>query len=293
MVGGLRSLIISGCSGSGKSTVLHSLEDSGFSCIDNFPASLLVQLVERQAARPEEPNLDLAVCIDARNSKEELAALPSYIENLKSKGHEPRLIFLDANDAVLVKRFSDTRRRHPLDAQFPVLIDALDFERELLQPIVAIADLRIDTTNRTMQQLDNLITERVAAHTDKGISLLFQSFGYKYGIPLDADIVFDARCLPNPYWNEELREFNGLHPSIREFLGSSEVVTAFYQDICQYLEKWLPFFADQRRVYITVGVGCTGGTHRSVYLVERLATEFRSRYPNLVVRHRDGIEHPA
>lgn len=272
---------------------MNSLEDSGFSCIDNFPASLLVQFVERQAGHPQASTLDSAVCIDARNSKEELAALPSYIENLKSKGHAPRLIFLDANDAVLVKRFSDTRRRHPLDAEFPVLIDALTYERQLLQPIVEIADLRIDTTNRNMQQLDMLVKERVAAHADKGISLLFQSFGYKHGIPLDADIVFDARCLPNPYWNEELREFNGLHPSIRDFLGGNDVVSAFYEDICQYLGKWLPIFGDQRRVYITVGIGCTGGTHRSVYLVERLAAEFRSSYPNLVVRHREGIEQSA
>lgn len=287
----MRSLIISGCSGAGKSTVLHSLEDSGFSCIDNFPASLLVQLIESQATSSQATNQDLAICIDARNSKEELVALPSYINHLRATGQEPRLIFLEASDAVLVKRFSETRRRHPLDDQFPVLIDALAYERQLLEPIFESADLRIDTTNRTMQQLDSLIKERVAGHVDKSISLLFQSFGYKYGIPLDADIVFDARCLPNPYWHEELRNFNGLHSEIKNFLGNSSLVGTFLEDMCNFLNKWLPTFSEQRRVYITVGIGCTGGTHRSVYLVERLAEAFRSNYPNLVVRHREGIEH--
>lgn len=286
----MRSLIVSGRSGSGKSTVLHALEDSGFNCIDNFPASLLVQHVTREAARPYEEAPDLAVCIDVRNAPDELASLPSHIARLKATGQEPRLIYLDASDSVLVKRFSDTRRRHPLDAQFSVLKDAIAHEKEILTPIAEMADLRIDTTNRTLHELDTLTKERIAGRSSNDISLLFQSFGYKFGVPIDTDIVFDARCLPNPYWREELRQFNGLHQSIKVFLDESTIVEDFYKDVCSYLEKWLPVFLDQRRIYVTVGVGCTGGTHRSVYMVERLANYFRSVYPDLIVRHREGIK---
>ena len=286
----MRSLIISGRSGSGKSTVLHALEDSGFNCIDNFPASLLLQHITREASRPDDEAPDLAVCIDVRNSPEQLAALPTYIEQLKADEQAPRLIYLDASDSVLVKRFSDTRRRHPLDAQFSVLKDAIAHEKQVLNSIAEIADLRIDTTNRTLHELDTLTKERIAGHSSTEISLLFQSFGYKYGVPIDTDIVFDARCLPNPYWREDLRQFNGLHHRIKVFLDESAVVDDFFEDVCQYLRKWLPIFLDQRRVYVTVGVGCTGGTHRSVYMVERLATHFRSQYPDLIVRHREGIE---
>ena len=233
---------------------------------------------------------DLAVCIDVRNAPDELASLPSHIEQLKADGQEPRLIFLDASDSVLVKRFSDTRRRHPLDAQFSVLKDAIAHEKEILTPIAEMADLRIDTTNRTLHELDTLTKERIAGRSSNDISLLFQSFGYKFGVPIDTDIVFDARCLPNPYWREELRQFNGLHQPIKIFLDESKVVEEFYKDVCSYLEKWLPVFLDQRRIYVTVAVGCTGGTHRSVYMVERLANHFRNLYPGLIVRHREGIE---
>ncbi|MCY3859750.1 MAG: RNase adapter RapZ [Gammaproteobacteria bacterium] len=286
----MRSFIVSGRSGSGKSTVLHALEDSGFNCIDNFPASLLIQHVTREAARPVDEVPDLAVCIDVRNTPDDLAALPAYIERLKADGQEPRLIYLDASDSVLVKRFSDTRRRHPLDAQFNVLKDAIAHEKQVLTPIAEMADLRIDTTNRTLHELDTLTKERIAGRSSNEISLLFQSFGYKYGVPIDTDIVFDARCLPNPYWREDLRQFNGLHHHIKVFLDESAIVDDFYRDVCSYLEKWLPIFLDQKRIYVTVGVGCTGGTHRSVYMVERLAEFFRDQYPDLIVRHREGIE---
>ena len=286
----MKSLIVSGRSGSGKSTVLHALEDSGFNCIDNFPASLLVEHVTREASRADEAVPDLAVCIDVRNTPVELALLPRYIERLKAAGQEPRLIYLDASDSVLVKRFSDTRRRHPLDDQFSVLKDAIAHEKEILTPIAELADLRIDTTNRTLHELDTLTKERIAGRTSNDISLLFQSFGYKFGVPIDTDIVFDARCLPNPYWREDLRQFNGLHQRIKAFLDESTVVDDFYKDICSYLEKWLPIFLDQRRIYVTVGIGCTGGTHRSVYMVERLAKHFRKAYPDLMLRHREGVE---
>ena len=286
----MRSLIVSGRSGSGKSTVLHALEDAGFNCIDNFPANLLVQHVKREAARDSDEAADLAVCIDVRNTPSELAALPSYISELKAEAQQPRLIYLDASDSVLVKRFSDTRRRHPLDTQFSVLKDAIAHEKQLLNPIAEIADLHIDTTNRSLYELNALTTERLAGHSTNDISLLFQSFGYKYGVPIDSDIVFDARCLPNPYWREDLRRFNGLHDKIKEFLDESTVVDDFFKDVCVYLDKWLPIFLEQKRVYITVGVGCTGGTHRSVYMVERLAQRFQSVHPDLIVRHREGIE---
>ncbi|MYD44116.1 MAG: RNase adapter RapZ [Gammaproteobacteria bacterium] len=286
----MKSFIVSGRSGSGKSTMLHALEDSGFNCIDNFPASLLVQHVQSELARPADEAADLAVCIDVRNTPEELRALPSYIEQLRQWGEAPRLIYLDASDSVLVKRFSDTRRRHPLDHQFNVLKDAIAYEKLLLEHICEIADLRIDTTNRSLHELDTYTKERIAAQSGNSISLLFQSFGYKNGIPVDTDIVFDARCLPNPYWHEELREFDGRHPKIKDFLDASDVVDGFFADIRAYLDKWVPIFAAQRRVYITVGLGCTGGKHRSVYMVERLAAQFKTEYPDVLVRHRESHE---
>lgn len=286
----MNTLIISGRSGSGKSTVLHALEDSGFSCIDNFPASLLVEHVTSEAAKAEKESRNLAVCIDVRNPPDALEALPGYIKQLETQGNRPRLVYLDASDSVLVKRFSDTRRRHPLDSQFSVLIDAIAHEKEVLSTLSQLADLRIDTTHRTLHELDQLTKERLAGHTDDGISLLFRSFGYKFGVPVDTDIVFDARCLPNPYWREDLRHLNGLHENITKFLDESEMVDEYFEDVRGYLEKWLPVFAEQHRVYVTVAIGCTGGTHRSVYLVERLAKHFRAYYGDLVVRHRDGLE---
>ncbi len=286
----MKSVIVSGRSGSGKSTVLHALEDAGFNCTDNFPARFLVQHVTTQADRPVEEGTDLAVCIDIRNAAEDLAALPDYLEQLKKLDHQPRLVYLDASDSVLVKRFSDTRRRHPLSNQFNVLKDAIEHEKLVLNSIAKLADWRIDTTNRTLHELSLLIKERIAGQSSNRISLLFQSFGYKYGVPVDADIVFDARCLPNPYWREDLRQFNGLHPKIKTFLDESDEVGSFFDDIRRYLEKWLPIFISQRRVYMTIGVGCTGGTHRSVYLVKRLASHFRKVYPDLLIRHREGIE---
>lgn len=286
----MRSLIVSGRSGSGKSTMLHALEDSGFNCIDNFPASLLVQHVRQEMAKPADEVADLAVTIDVRNAPEDLRALPTYIEHLRACGDSPRLIYLDASDSVLVKRFSDTRRRHPLDDQFNVLKDAIAYEKQLLSHIAEIADLQIDTTSRSLTELDRYTKARIAGQAGDSISLLFRSFGYKNGVPVDTDIVFDARCLPNPYWREDLREFNGLHRNIKMFLDESSVADDFFDDARRYLEKWLPIFGEQRRVYITVAVGCTGGTHRSVYMVERLAAHFRAEYPDLLVRHREGIE---
>ena len=285
----MNSFIISGPSGSGKSTVLHALEDSGFNCIDNFPASLLVRHVCAQHEIESNEASDLAVCIDARNTLDDLQALPGYIRQLRSDGFNPRVIYLDAEDSVLVKRFSDTRRRHPLDKQFSVLEEAITHERYLLEEISELADLRIDTTTRTIHELDLLTKERVAGHSTSSLSLLFRSFGYKNGVPIDSDFVFDARCLPNPYWHEELRAFNGKHPAIQEFLNSSDVVDAFFNDIKEHLVKWLPVFAEQNRVYVTIAIGCTGGTHRSVYLVERLAEYFKDLYPNVLTRHRQGV----
>ena len=286
----MKCLIISGRSGSGKSTVLHALEDSGFSSIDNFPASLLVRHITNKVVNAQTENQGLALCIDVRNTVQDLANLPGHLNELDALGHRPRLIYLDASDSVLVKRFSDTRRRHPLDNDFPVLMDAIAHEKKVLATISELADLRIDTTHRSLHELDEYAKERLAGHSNYGISLLFRSFGYKYGVPVDSDIVFDARCLPNPYWREDLRHLNGLHDDIKAFFDESSDVRSFFDDICAYLDRWLPIFAEQHRVYFNVAIGCTGGTHRSVYVVERLANHFRAQYSDLVVRHRDGIE---
>lgn len=269
--------------------MLNALEDAGFNCIDNFPASLLVQWVTKEHTRQGGSGPNLAVCIDVRNTPEDLQALPTYIKDLAAANLKPQLIYLDADDAVLVKRFSDTRRRHPLDDKFSVLQDAIDHERQVLLDIAQLADIRIDTTNESMHDLGQLTKQRIAEQSPNEISLLFRSFGYKNGVPVDTDIVFDARCLPNPYWREDLRGYNGKHPKICEYLEGEQLVQDFYTDVKTHLERWLPVFASQHRVYITVGIGCTGGTHRSVYLVERLANDFRETYPNLLVRHRSEI----
>lgn len=282
--------VISGRSGSGKSTLLHALEDAGLNCVDNFPASMLSTLIEK--VRSQAKHQDLAVCIDVRNASEDLQALPSVLESVKALPITTHVVYLDAISSVLVKRFSDTRRRHPLDNLDMDLREAIDAEKQVLDHVAQIADLRIDTTQLSTHDLVQLAQERLVGRSDSNISLLFRSFGYKSGVPVDADLTFDARCLPNPHWVPELRNHTGAEAPVREFLDKSDMVNRFFDDICTYLETWLPVFAEQHRVYVTVAVGCTGGKHRSVYLAERLARHFSEQYPDTMVRHREQLVNP-
>jgi len=282
----VKLLIVSGRSGSGKSTVLNMLEDHGYYCIDNLPASLLPAVIERT----NRDNLELsrvAVSIDARNVSPDLKKVPEIIKELNRQGIEPGIVYLDAGDAALIKRFSENRRKHPLTDARLGLKEAIHREGVLLEPIRSMAMLRIDTTNMTVHQLRARIKHRVIESKDDTLALMFESFGYKNGVPIDADMVFDVRCLPNPYWEPELRELSGLDEPVRQFLDSHPEVNRLYQDILDFLKKWIPQFEADNRSYLTVAVGCTGGRHRSVYFVEQLKRTFSTDYGNVQILHRE------
>ncbi|GAB5498087.1 MAG: RNase adapter RapZ [Pseudohongiellaceae bacterium] len=282
----MKLTIISGRSGSGKSTVLHILEDRGYYCIDNLPAALLPTLADRVTA--DDTGIpQVAVSIDARNISADLQQVPDIIADLKQRNLQLEVIFLDANSQTLLKRFSESRRKHPLSNNQTGLKEAIDKESELLEPISVLASLSIDTSNMSLHTLRDTVKARVVENSDTGLALLFQSFGYKNGVPVDADIVYDVRCLPNPYWDIRLRPLTGLDQSVASFLDSQEVVQEMIDDIAAYLEKWLPRFEQNNRSYITVAVGCTGGQHRSVYLCEKLGKRFTGDIKSILVRHRE------
>lgn len=280
----MQLVIISGRSGSGKSTVLHVLEDIGFTCIDNLPASLLPTLAEQSQSLD---NIRYAVSIDARNHNEDLRQLPKIIQNSSISQLEHQTIYLDANDDVLLQRFSETRRKHPLSSKTTDLREAINQEQQLLKPILDIADIVIDTSSMKYHDLRDYIKNRFLAMNEDNAVIMFQSFGFKYGIPKDADLVFDVRCLPNPHWKPELRLLTGQDEEVKQFLDEQAPVEEMYQDIETYLTKWLPRYQENNRSYITVAIGCTGGQHRSVYLCERLNDHFDTMFNNIQLRHRE------
>ncbi len=282
----MKLTIISGRSGSGKSTVLRYLEDRGYHCVDNLAAGLLPTLVDRIAADPG-GIANVAVSIDARNLSADLALVPGIVAELKRRGIAVEIVFLDAGSETLLKRFSESRRKHPLSTGQVGLSEAIDEESALLEPIALLASLSIDTSSMSMQQLQDAISQRIIEKTESGLALLFQSFGYKNGIPADADIVFDVRCLPNPYWETPLRPLTGRDAEVRAFLESHEIVQRMFGDIRGFLEVWLPRFEQNSRSYLTVAVGCTGGQHRSVFFCEKLGCHFEGGIGNVQVRHRE------
>ena len=282
----MKLTIISGRSGSGKSTVLRYLEDRGYHCVDNLAASLLPALADRISSESE-GIVNVAVSIDARNLSVDLSLVPGIVEQLKQQGIPVEIVFLDANGETLLKRFSESRRKHPLSTDQVDLREAIDKESELLEPIALLASLSIDTSGMSLQQLQDAISQRIIEKSETGLALLFQSFGFKNGVPADADIVYDVRCLPNPYWESRLRALNGLDEPVRAFLESFETVQEMFTDICGFLDTWLPRFEENSRSYITVAIGCTGGQHRSVYICEKLARYFERRIANVQVRHRE------
>jgi len=282
----MKLTIISGRSGSGKSTVLHVLEDKGYYCIDNLPASLLPALAKRISTDASDLT-QVAVSVDARNVSTDLEQVPQIVAELKDKTIPTEILFLDANSQTLLKRFSESRRKHPLSSESVGLREAIDKESELLEPISLLANLTIDTSNMSLQALRQTVKERMLDDQANAMALLFQSFGFKNGVPVDADIVYDVRCLPNPFWDNSLRALTGLDDAVKKFLGDESEVSEMLEDISNYLEKWLPKFEANNRSYITVAVGCTGGQHRSVYLCERLAESFVGKISNVQVRHRE------
>ncbi|GGX70216.1 RNase adapter RapZ [Saccharospirillum salsuginis] len=284
----LRLIIISGRSGSGKSTVLNALEDAGFTCIDNLPPVLLPELVGWMSRASHQPNI--AVCIDARISPDGIRQLPDILTSLP-KTLIPELIYLDAEETILLQRFSATRRKHPLTDEFRSLAEAIAEEGELLAPVADRASLKIDTSSLSLQELRDQVRQRVI-HKPKGIALQFVSFGFKHGVPRDADLVFDVRCLPNPYWDKSLRMFTGRDPAIEAFLQREPAVTEMFEDIRRFLDRWVRQYEANQRSYLTVAIGCTGGQHRSVYMAEQLHLTFTGQYSNVQLRHRDmGQDH--
>ena len=282
----MRLIILSGRSGSGKSTALHQLEDEGFYAIDNLPVSLLPALVNELSQSTLKVHQQVAVCIDARNSQKELARFQELCKQVRALA-TLRILFLDASDDKLIKRFSETRRRHPLSTESQPLSDAIKQESTLLEPIVAEASLTIDTSDMTVHQLRATIRDRVLGIDASRMALQLKSFGFKRGLPIDADQVYDLRMLPNPHWDEALRGLSGRDEPVQHFLDKQLQVQQMHDDILNYLQRWLPEIETAGRSYFTIAIGCTGGQHRSVYMVEKLAEALRGTCPGLQVRHRE------
>ena len=286
----MKLTIISGRSGSGKSTALRTLEDAGYHCVDNLPVSLLPSLVDQALRVPFAQDGKMAVCIDARTTG--LERFPEILNALHEAGLSCEVIYLNASNAALMKRASETRRRHPLTDAHTDLTEAIEAETGLLEHIASVANLRIDTSDMLAQELVESIRERVVSRAHAGLSLLFRSFGFRFGVPPDSDMVFDLRCLSNPNWVPELRPLTGLDEQVRTHLSADAPVERMYGDIAGHLATWLPRFEENNRAYLTVSLGCTGGRHRSVYMAERLALRFAGRYANVLVRHRDLRRQP-
>ena len=277
-------VLISGLSGSGKSIALNVLEDSGYYCVDNLPAPLLSDLISHLRLEGHER---VAVAVDMRGGSS-IAALPPQLRKLESDGVGLRFVFLDARDEVLIQRFSETRRRHPLAEGDVTLEEAIGREREALEMLASMGH-HIDTSNLRPNALRASIKDFISLDEGSGITLLFESFGFKHGIPLDADLVFDVRCLPNPHYDPLLRPLTGRHAEVIRFLEAQPEVARMEADHCRFIGDWLPAYVRDNRSYLTVGIGCTGGQHRSVYLAEKLAAHFRAS-ARVLVRHRSLIE---
>jgi UPF0042 nucleotide-binding protein len=278
-------LIVSGLSGSGKSVVLDMLEDLDYYCVDNIPTRIL-NLVIDELLDSDDPRFErVAIGLDARPGPGDPDQVSNLIGHLKLKGIPCKVVFLQAGTEVLLSRYSETKRKHPLSSREMGLGDAIALERELLAPISDLAELTIDTSRMSVHNLREAVRDRLTDSQDGQLTLLFRSFGYKNGMPGDADFVFDARCLPNPYWKTSLRSLTGRDAEVIEYLDSHQVVTRFVNDIGAFLESWVPEFRKSNRSYLTIAVGCTGGQHRSVYVVENLAARFDTDHHRVLLRH--------
>ncbi len=283
----MKLIIISGLSGSGKSIALHVLEDLGYYCIDNLPIGMLPALADQLFDHQNGRQTNFAVGIDARNLTRELTYFPTILKHLKQRDLHTEVFFLKADNATLLKRFSETRRRHPLSNDEVPLREAIIKEQVLLENIAGTADLIIDTSQTNIHQLRDLIRHRVTGSEHAGLSILFESFGYKHGIPVNADFVFDIRCIPNPHWVPELRALTGHDQEVIDYLEQHSDVINMFEDIRRLLETWIPCFEADNRSYITVAIGCTGGQHRSVYMAEKLGHYFQQHREGVITRHRE------
>ncbi|WP_256646352.1 RNase adapter RapZ [Thermomonas paludicola] len=278
-------VIVSGMSGSGKSGALHTLEDLGYYCVDNLPAELLPEFVRRMQASEAAPSR-IAVVIDAR-SLGDLADVPMALSQAGALGANPRLLYLEARDEVVLRRYADTRRRHPLSHLGLALADAISLDRQALRPLRQIAEILIDTSEMNIHQMRRRIQAEFGLG-GAGLSLLFESFAYRHGVPADADFVFDARVLPNPHWDARLRPLSGRDPEVLEHLDAQPEVTTYMTQVQGFLDTWLPKLRSETRSYATVAFGCSGGRHRSVYLAERMARHCRETgWVDVAVHHRE------
>lgn len=282
---GVRLVIITGLSGSGKSIALDMLEDLEFYCIDNLPAGLVEPFLDQAGSGQLQASPQAAIALDIRNLPGELIKVPDMIRRLRESGVQVDLIFLDAANEVVIKRYGESRRQHPLCRSGLSLATAIMNEREILSPLHDIADLVIDSSRTNVHQLRKIISDRVALHRAGHLSLNFTSFGFKHGLPHDADYVFDVRFLPNPYWEAELRDMVGLDEPVVRYLESHPEVKAFFDSLIGFLEPCLEAHKRNNRSFLTVAIGCTGGRHRSVYLCERLARHFAESFHKINIRH--------
>ncbi|MCW8924538.1 MAG: RNase adapter RapZ [Gammaproteobacteria bacterium] len=283
----MKFVIVSGLSGSGKTVALHTLEDEDYYCVDNLPLGLLPEFVERVSNRSLQPYSNIAVGIDARSESHDLRKFNDIIKPLREKDIQLEVVYLQADLSTLIKRFSDTRRKHPLTTKGLPLSEAIEVERNLLSAVSSEADLFIDTTYTNIHQLRDQIKQQIIKDTGAKLSLLFQSFGFKHGTPTDSDFVFDVRCLPNPHWEPQLRPLTGLDKAVADFLQSQDEVQAMLDHIRKFMQQWIPKFEQQNRYYLTVSIGCTGGQHRSVFIAQQLCDDFSEINENVSVRHRE------
>lgn len=285
----MKLLIITGMSGSGKTIALRALEDAGYFCTDNLPVCLLDSFLKYMMAETQADSVDqIAVGIDARSQLSNLADFPEMIKQLRGdERFDCEVISIEAKRETLIKRFSETRRKHPLSDHSLSLEQAIDKERQLLAPLIDTADLHIDTSHTTLHELRELIRKRVSSKDDSQLSLSFESFGFKHGVPPDADFVFDVRSLPNPHWQTGLRSLTGLNPKVAAFLQQHEQSRQMLQDLIGFLTRWIPNFEADGRSYLTIAIGCTGGQHRSVYIANQLYRHFSASRPKVLSRHRE------
>jgi len=284
----MRLIIISGLSGAGKSVALHTLEDDGFYCIDNLPSNLLPALVEDLNKSQTNIYDQVAIGIDARGTQTSLNHFTEILETLKNtSGLHIEVLFLQTKTDELIKRFSETRRKHPLSLNGVSLLTAIESERNKLDGILSQADLIIDTSKLNLHQLRQLIRSQLLKSKDQIMSVLFQSFGFKHGTPTNTDFIFDVRCLPNPHWDLSLRPLTGNDKPVQDFLHEHDSVNKMKLQIQDFIQTWIPVFESENRAYLTVSIGCTGGHHRSVYIANQLFEYFSKHHNNISLHHRE------
>ena len=285
----MKLVIVSGLSGSGKTVALHTLEDAGYYCIDNLPLGMLPELVDNMINTAADPYDLVAVAVDARSGIDGSDHFDEIMKRISQHSLQLKVLFLTSDTSRLLKRFSETRRKHPLSRKGLPLADAIQQEKKILEDVHANADLAIDSTNLNVHELRQMINDQLLSRTGSQMGVLIQSFGFKNGVPPDTDFVFDVRCLPNPHWEQDLRPLTGRDQAVVKYLENYTEVEEMFSSISNFLSDWIPRFEKENRSYLTISIGCTGGKHRSVYLTQRLAAELGKDRENLSIRHRDLV----